>query len=146
MSGIKMKYTFRILMAVLCFVAGVFVSGYVKQRIIDNQLSRPIINEQNLKDSLKIRVLQDGDSIAYKELKDVMRDEGLPHKILFYSMVMARQYHYSPASYDVYRYIKYVQDQRLEKKEMDIRTQRLISLFLTEDTIKELNWNKGNDF
>lgn len=61
-------------------------------------------------------------------------------------MVMARQYHYSPASYDVSRYIKLVHDQRLEKKEMDIKTRRLMSLFLTEDTIIESNWNEGDDF
>ena len=132
----KMKYIVRIIIAILCFTAGLFVCGLCKNMILSYQLAHPVIDELNYEDSLKVKVLQTGDTIAYNKLKDVMKEGGFPHKIWFYSIVMSKQYHYSPASYDVYKNVNDVYNQRIGEREIDMKTRRFISCFVTNDTIK----------
>jgi hypothetical protein len=96
------------------------------------QLSHPTAEELSYEDSLKVKVLQSGDTIAYNNLKDFMKKEGFPYKIWFYSIVMAKQYHYIPASYDVYSNLIYVNNQQIVKKEIDLKDQKLFSLFKTK--------------
>ena len=92
-------------------------------------LGHSTAEELSYEDSLKVKVLQSGDTIAYNNLKLFMKEEGFPYKIWFYSIVMVKQYHYLPASYDVSSNINYVCHQRIEGKEIDLKTQKLISLF-----------------
>ncbi len=131
-----MKYIVHVIIAILCFSVGLFASVILKDNYISHPPVNPFFVGFDCKDSLKVRVLQTGDTVAYKKLKDIMLKEGFPHRIWFYSMVMAKQYHYSLASYDVYRCVHYVYNQQLEKKLIDSDTQKLISLFFSEDSIK----------
>ena len=139
-----MKYIIRIIIAFFCFVTGLIACGICKDKLLSYQLTFPTTEELSYKDSLKVKVLQTGDTIAYNNLKAIMREEGFPHKIWFYSIVMAKQYHYIPASYDVCRNINYVYDQRTREseKKIDLKTRKLLSLFeaITEaDLISECN-------
>ena len=99
--------------------------------ILSYQLDQPTSEELSYEDSLKVKVLQSGDTIAYNNLKKIMKEEEFPYKIWFYSIVMAKQYHYLPASYDVCSIINFVYNQRIEDKEIDMKTQKFTSLFKT---------------
>ena len=134
-----MKYIIRIIIAVLCFIVGLFACGICKDKLLSFQLGRPTTEKLSFEDSLKVKVLQTGDTIAYCKLKETMKKEGFPHKIWFYSIVMAKQYHYLPASYDVCRIINFVYNQRIEDKEIDTKTQKFTSLFKTKVWPKEEN-------
>ena len=48
-------------------------------------------------DSLRLRIIITGDVNSYLELKDTIEKSMFPHEILFYSVVMAKQYGYKPA-------------------------------------------------
>ena len=135
-----MKYIVHIIIAILCFTIGLFACVVFKTKLISPPPANPLFVGLDYKDSLKVRVLQAGDTIAYKKLKEVMSEEGFPHRIWFYSMVMTKQYHYSLASYDVYNCVNYVYNQQFEKRAIDPETQKLISLFLSEDSVHE---NRG---
>lgn len=128
-----MKFIIQIIIAVLCFMMGLFACGICKDKLLYYQISQPTTIELCFKDSLKVKVLQTGDTISYHNLKEMMKEEGFPHKILFYSIVMAKQYHYLPASSDVCRIINDVHSQRVDRKGIDMKTRKLISLF--ESTI-----------
>lgn len=132
-----MKYIVRIIIAILCFAMGLFACIIYKNKLYNHHSNSPTIAEISDKDSLKIKVLQAGDTIAYNKLKEVMQKEGFPHRIWFYSIVMAKQFHYSPASYDVYKCIKYVHNQQLEKRVVDSETKIMISLFISEDSLRK---------
>ena len=127
-----MKYIIRFIIAVLCFTVGVFTCVMCNDMFLSYQLSHPTAEELSYEDSLKVKVLQSGDTIAYNNLKDFMKKEGFPYKIWFYSIVMAKQYHYIPASYDVYSNLIYVNNQQIVKKEIDLKDQKLFSLFKTK--------------
>ncbi len=123
-----MKYIIHIIIAILCFAAGLFTCVMCNDMFLSYQLSHPTAEELCYEDSLKVKVLQSGDTIAYYKLKETMKKKGFPHKIWFYSIVMAKQYHYSPASFDVYSTINYVYNKRIEEKEIDMKTKKLISI------------------
>lgn len=123
-----MKYIIRTIIAVLCFIVGLFACGVCKDEWFSLQLSHPTKEELSFEDSLRVKVLQAGDTIAYYKLKEVMKEKGSPYKIWFYSIVMAKQYHYLPASCDVDSVINYVYNKRIEDKEIDMKTQKLISI------------------
>ena len=123
-----MKYIIRTIIAVLCFIVGLFACGVCKDEWFSIQLSHPTKEELSFEDSLRVKVLQAGDTIAYYKLKEVMKEKGSPYKIWFYSIVMAKQYHYFPATYDACSNINYVYNQRIEGKEIDMKTQELISI------------------
>lgn len=54
-------------------------------------------------DSLEKRVLFNGDTIAYNELKGIYYiGEQKPTGLLYYSIIMSNKYNYKKASYDVY--------------------------------------------
>lgn len=124
-----MKYLIRIIIAAISFSVGLFASGICKDKLLRFQLSQPTTIELSFKDSLKVKVLQTGDTISYHKLKETMKEEGFPHKIWFYSIVMAVQYHYLPASYDVLRNTNHVYYQRVDGTGIDVKTRKLISLF-----------------
>lgn len=89
------------IIAALCFFAGIFVFWFVKERYEVYQVNHPEDEYIAYGDFLRIKVLQQGDTIAYKKLKAEMESSGLPHEIIFYSLVMARQYHYDVAAIDI---------------------------------------------
>lgn len=124
-----MKYIIHTIIAILCFTVGLFTCVMCNDIFLSYQLSHPTAEELSYEDSLKVKVLQSGDTIAYNNLKLFLKGEKNPYKIWFYSIVMAKQYHYIPASYDVCSNINYVYNQRIEGKEIDLKTQKLISLF-----------------
>ena len=128
-----MKYIIHTIIAILCFTVGLFTCVMCNDIFLSYQLSHPTAEELSYEDSLKVKVLQSGDIIAYNNLKKYMQEEGFPYKIWFYSIVMVKQYHYLPASYDVRRNLNYVHNQRIEKEQNDIKTKELISLFETKE-------------
>lgn len=134
-----MKYIIRIVIAILCFVIGLFACELCKKKLFFSQLNHPTKKELSSEDSLKVKILQTGDTIAYTKLKEAMKEEGFPYKIWFYSIIMAKQYHFLPASYDVDSNLIYVYNQQIERKEVDLKTQKLISLFATKGNHKSIS-------
>ena len=128
-----MKYIIHTIIAIRCFTVGLFTCVMCNDIFLSYQQNHPTAEELSYEDSLKVKVLQSGDTIAYNNLKKIMKEEEFPYKIWFYSIVMAKQYHYLPASYDVCSNINYVYNQRIEGKEIDVKNQKLISLFESED-------------
>ena len=124
-----MKYIVHIIIAILCFTVGLFTCVMCNDEFLSYQLSHPTAEELSYEDSLKVKVLQCGDTIAYNNLKGIMAEKGAPHKIWFYSIVMAKQYHYTPASYDVRKNIDYVYSLRKKNAKVDVKTQKMLSLF-----------------
>lgn len=89
------------IIAVLCFIAGIFVFWFMKEQYEIYQVNHPEDEHIAYGDCLRIKVLQQGDTIAYKKLKAEMESSGLPHEIIFYSLVMNKQYHYDAATFDI---------------------------------------------
>ena len=89
------------IIAVLCYIAGIFVFWYMKEQCEVYQLNHPKDEYVAYGDCLRIKVLQQGDTIAYIKLKAEMKSSGLPHEIIFYSLVMNKQYHYDAAAIDI---------------------------------------------
>lgn len=129
-----MKYMVHIIIAILCFTVGLFTCVMGNDIYLSYQQNHPIAEELSYEDSLKVKVLQCGDTIAYNNLKGIMTEKGFPHKIWFYSIVMAKQYHYTPASYDVRKDIDYVYSLRKENAKVDVKTQKMLTLFEIADT------------
>ena len=127
-----MKYIIHTIIAILCFTVGLFTCVMCNDIFLSYQLSHPTAEELSYEDSLKVKVLQNGDTIAYNILKKLMAEKEFPYKIWFYSIVMAKQYHYIPASNDVCGSIYFVYNQRIEGKEIGVKDQKLISLFETK--------------
>lgn len=96
----------RILTSLTMLFAGMLLSIFIKELYISCSISNPVAEELSYNDSLRIKILQSGDTIAYANIKKVMKSEGFPHECLFYSIVMARQYHYLPAYNDVAEILK----------------------------------------
>jgi len=57
-------------------------------------------------DSLRIKVVQRGDVCSYNELRDSFMVSEFPDEVLFYAIVMAIQFGYSPANEDVCQHFK----------------------------------------
>ena len=127
-----MKYIIHTIIAILCFTVGLFTCVMCNDIFLSYQQNHPTAEELSYEDSLKVKVLQNGDTIAYNNLKKLMAEKEFPYKIWFYSIVMAKQYHYIPASNDVCGSIYFVYNQRIEGKEIGVKDQKLISLFETK--------------
>ena len=98
--SIKMKVIHYII-AVLCYIAGIFVFCFMKEQYEVYQVNHPKDEHIAYGDCLRIKVLRQGDTIAYKNLKAEMKSSGLQHEIIFYSLVMNKQYHYDAAAIDI---------------------------------------------
>lgn len=57
-------------------------------------------------DSLRINVISIGDVQSYIELRDSFESSPFSHELLFYSIVMAKQYGYKPAYCDASKSLK----------------------------------------
>lgn len=93
------KILFCLKIAILtigCFLLGAICRCFIT---INMQPLEPDIREYHLnhEDSLRLRIISTGDVISYLELKDTFEKSMFPHEILFYSVVMAKQYGYKPA-------------------------------------------------
>ena len=129
-----MKYIIHTIIAILCFTVGLFTCVMCNDIFLSYQLSHPTAEELSYEDSLKVKVLQNGDTIAYNNLKKLMAEKEFPYKIWFYSIVMAKQYYYAPASYDVHKNIDYVYSLRMENAKVDEKTRKMLNLFEITDT------------
>ena len=129
-----MKYIIHTIIAILCFTVGLFTCVMCNDIFLSYQLSHPTAEELSYEDSLKVKVLQNGDTIAYNNLKKLMAEKEFPYKIWFYSIVMAKQYYYTPASYDVHKNIDYVYSLRMENAKVDEKTRKMLNLFEITDT------------
>ena len=89
-------------------------------------------------DSLEIKTLQYGDTIAYNNLKKLKMSKDLLQECWFYSIIMAKQYHYLPAYEDVYDILHVLYDSHKSLGEMDSVSENVIIQFLIEgEKIKE---------
>lgn len=85
-----------VILTIGCFLLGVICRYLIA---INMQPLEPDVRVYHLshEDSLRLRIIITGDVNSYLELKDTIEKSMFPHEILFYSVVMAKQYGYKPA-------------------------------------------------
>lgn len=94
------KYIKRLLLVLLYLSLGLFIRYWVEEYKRVEELSESEKNEESalcLADSLRLKVISSGDVQSYLDLRDSFESSQFPHEILFYSIVMAKQYGYMPA-------------------------------------------------
>ena len=94
------KYLKRSLLILLCLSLGLFIRYWVEEYKRIGGRSESEQNEESTlchADSLRLKVISIGDVQSYLELRDSFESSQFPHEILFYSIVMAKQYGYMPA-------------------------------------------------
>jgi len=126
---------FQLLFAIILFCVGMLF-GKAGKHYYNSIMS---INEQlPYEDSLEIKVLQYGDTIAYNNLKKLKMSKDLLQECWFYSIIMAKQYHYLPAYEDVYNILHVLYDSHKSLGEMDSVSKNVTIQFLIEaEKIKE---------
>ena len=82
-------------------------------------------------DSLKVKVISKGDISSYIELRDSFIASKFPDELLFYSIVMAKQYGYKPANEHTCQHFKSFYD-HLHGASMDSFTDSIYNSFLNE--------------
>lgn len=85
-----------VILTIGCFLLGVICRYLIA---INMQPLEPDVRVYHLshEDSLRLRIIITGDVNSYLELKDTIEKSMFPHEIVFYSVVMAKQYGYKPA-------------------------------------------------
>ncbi len=92
-----------ILVAVLCVGGGITMRGVIEILKEPEEFEEiPLCHA----DSLRLKVIHIGDVQSYLELKDSFASSPFPHELLFYSIVMAKQYGYKPAYSDASKSLK----------------------------------------
>ena len=126
---------FQLLFAIFLFCVGMLF-GKAGKHYYNSIMS---IHEQlPYEDSLEIKTLQYGDTIAYNNLKKLKMSKELLQECWFYSIIMAKQYHYLPAYEDVYDILHVLYDSHKSLGEMDSVSENVIIQFLIEgEKIKE---------
>ena len=97
MNTHKILFCLKMLILTIgCFLLGVICRYLIA---INMQPLEPDVRVYHLshEDSLRLRIIITGDVNSYLELKDTIEKSMFPHEILFYSVVMAKQYGYKPA-------------------------------------------------
>ena len=100
------KLLFQIL---LCLSLGIFIRYWIEEyKLIKEQSELEKDEEPALchSDSLRLKVISVGDVKSYIELRDSFEYSPFPHELLFYSIVMAKQYGYLPAYRDASKSLK----------------------------------------
>jgi hypothetical protein len=126
---------FQLLFAIILFCVGMLF-GKAGKHYYNSIMS---IHEQlPYEDSLEIKTLQYGDTIAYNNLKKLKMSKDLLQECWFYSIIMAKQYHYLPAYEDVYDILHVLYDSHKSLGEVDSVSENVIIQFLIEgEKIKE---------
>lgn len=93
---------------ILFFVTPIFYAckgGNTPANVVSmNYVQDSLFNNDSLRSSLQEKIINSGDTIAYSELSSIYIS--FPKEFLYYSMVMANDYNYSPAYYDIYWILK----------------------------------------
>ena len=97
----SMSTLFRLGVSAALFFTGFIVTLFLNDLYISYQVSHPEPEVLTYQDSLRVKILQNGDTTAYHAMKELLSAKNLPHEIWFYSIVMSKQYHYTPAYDDV---------------------------------------------
>ncbi len=100
MKQLKSRIVNVVISITLAFT-GFILCLYLNDLYMSYQASNSVDEGLNHQDSLKVKVLQYGDTIAYQEMKNALHSQNLSHEMWFYSIVMAKQYHYPQANNDV---------------------------------------------
>lgn len=124
-----------VILTIGCFLLGGICRGFIA---INMQPLEPDIRVDHLshEDSLRLRIISTGDVISYLELKDTIEKSKFPHEILFYSVVMAKQYGYKPAYGHFCSQLKSFYDNK-NMKPMDVFTDSIYHDFLRKASDSE---------
>jgi len=107
MKTMLIKFSKQLFKVLLCLCIGVFVRYWIEEYKRTGELCEPENNESLCHaDSLRLKVISIGDLQSYLELRDSFTFSAFPHELLFYSIVMAKQYGYKPAYSDASKSLK----------------------------------------
>lgn len=123
----------RIHIQKLGIIISIIIWGVVFSSCFENK--KQIENDQTLYklhdsiSNLKNRVIQ-GDTLAYKNLRAIFHSYyDFPQEFYLYSIIMANNYHYPPAYFDVHNYLLEIYEGNFNK--MDKESRELSILHLT---------------
>ncbi len=131
MKQLKSKFGSVVISITLAFTGFLFCL-YLNNLYISYKVAHPESNVLSYQDSLKVKVLQYGDTIAYQEMKTILQSQNLSHEIWFYSIVMAKQFHYTPANNDVYETLMTLYEHHDVLGDMDFASKNFIMQFQNE--------------
>ena len=112
------------------------------------------VNELNIsiQSKLKNDILKNGDIDAYEKLSNYYMDFQIPEELMFYSLVMANDFNYPQANYDVYVNIclHYKRTGRISLGMSELALMHLIKAsklghHQAIEEVKEYNINKASD-
>lgn len=117
------------LLSIVCIIIGALFRFY-----IENAKEPEMFEEIPLchADSLRLKAISTGDIHSYLELRDSFESSKFPHEVLFYAMVMAKQYGYQPAYQDVCKALKSFYDNP-KTKPMDSFTDSICQSFMIRE-------------
>lgn len=129
---IKNNNTTSILMHGILTVSFILLGSMIRFMIEESNKGIIQIQEEiplAYEDSLRLKVLSKGDTDSYLNLRDYFYDTKYPNELLFYSLVMAKQYNYRPAYDDFCKNLKAFYDNHPKLLPMDSYTDSIYKLF-----------------